>query len=104
MQKINTVKRLIRLLHDFAALTPNQSMKPTSPLHAHLRNHPRKDKLGFDLLSDVLPFGGLWYLQVGDAIEYAQHNSRTHDVVISVYDATGKLIEVHRHKGDFKEP
>jgi len=65
---------------------------------------PRKDKRGFDLISDALPFGGLWYLEVRDAIEYAQHNSRAHDAVISVYDESGKLIEVHRHKGDFKEP
>jgi YD repeat-containing protein len=32
------------------------------------------------------------------------HHSRSHDAVIRVYDAAGKLIEVHRHKGDFKEP
>jgi len=24
--------------------------------------------------------------------------------VISVYDGVGQVIEVHRHKGDFKEP
>jgi hypothetical protein len=24
--------------------------------------------------------------------------------VISIYDAAGKLIDVHQHKGDFKEP
>lgn len=29
--------------------------------------------------------------------------SRAHDAVISVYDQAGKLIEVHKHKGDFKE-
>jgi hypothetical protein len=28
---------------------------------------------------------------------------RSHDAVIRVYDAAGKLIEVHRHKGDFTE-
>jgi hypothetical protein len=28
----------------------------------------------------------------------------SYDAVICVYDAAGKLIEVHRHKGDFKEP
>ena len=33
-----------------------------------------------------------------------QHQSRSHDAVITVYDADGKVIEVHRHKGDFKEP
>jgi hypothetical protein len=27
----------------------------------------RKDKRGFDLISDALPFGGLWYLKVADA-------------------------------------
>jgi hypothetical protein len=25
------------------------------------RLYPRKDKRGFDLISDVLPFGRLWY-------------------------------------------
>ena len=64
---------------------------------------PRKDKRGVDLISDALPFGGLWYLEVSDAIEYAKHYSRAHDAVIHVYDAAGKLIEVHRRKGDFKE-
>jgi hypothetical protein len=43
-------------------------------------------------------------LAVNDAIEYAQHYSRARDAVINVYDAAGKLIEVHRHSGDFKEP
>jgi len=65
---------------------------------------PRKDKRGFDLLSDVLPFGRLWYTTIPDAIDYAKHRGRAHDAVIGVYDAAGKLIEVHRHKGDFKEP
>jgi len=37
-------------------------------------------------------------------IDYAKHCSRAHDAVINVYDATGKLIEVQRYKGDFKEP
>ena len=65
---------------------------------------PRKDKRGVDLISEALPFGGLWYLNASDAIEYAKHYSRAYDAVISVYDAAGKLIEVHRHTGDFVEP
>ena len=56
---------------------------------------PRRDKRGFDLISDALPFGGSWYLKVPDAIEYAQHYSRSHDGVIPVYDESGKLIQVH---------
>ena len=75
----------------------------TNPAHIY-EVRPRKDKRGFDLISDALPFGGLWYLEVSDAIGYAEHYSRAHDAVINVYDAAGKLIEVHRHKGDFREP
>ena len=36
-------------------------------------------------------------------IRYAKFYSRSHDVVIRVYDATGNLIETHEHKGEFKE-
>jgi hypothetical protein len=65
---------------------------------------PRKDKRGFGLISDVLPFGGLWYLEVRDAVEFAQFFSRSHDGVIRVYDDAGNVIETHEHTGDFKEP
>jgi hypothetical protein len=44
---------------------------------------PRRDKRGFDLISDALPFGGLWYLEVADAIGYAEFYSRAHDAGIS---------------------
>jgi glutamate formiminotransferase len=39
---------------------------------------------------------------VSNAIGYAKDHSRAHDAVIHVYDAARKLIEVDRHKGDFK--
>jgi len=67
---------------------------------------PHKDKRGFDLISDVLPFGRLWYggpEAVANAIGYAQFYSRAHNAVIRVYDAGGNVIETHEHKGDFKE-
>jgi hypothetical protein len=63
---------------------------------------PRKDKRGFDLISDALPFGGLWYTKPDDAISYAQFYSRSHPVVVRVYDDNGNVIETHEHKGDFK--
>jgi hypothetical protein len=47
---------------------------------------PRKDHRGFDLISDVLPFGRLWYDTPDNAVGYAMHSSRSHDAVISVYD------------------
>jgi hypothetical protein len=68
---------------------------------------PRKDKRGVDLISDVLPFGRLWYTEpnaVANAIGYAQHRSRSHDAVIRVYDDAGNVIETHEDTRDFTEP
>ena len=64
---------------------------------------PRKVKRGVNLISDVLPFGRLWYDTPDNAIGYAMHSSRSHHAVIRVYDDAGKVIEGHEHKGDFKE-
>jgi hypothetical protein len=67
---------------------------------------PRKDKSGVDLISDVLPFGRLWYAgpnAVMNAIGYAEHCSRSHDVVIRVYDEAGNVIEMHEQAGEFKK-
>ena len=69
-------------------------------------NRPRNDKRGFDLISDVLPFGRLWYGEpnaISNAIGYAQHRSRSHNAVIRVYDNAGNVIETQEHAGDFKE-
>jgi hypothetical protein len=44
---------------------------------------PRKDKRGFDLISDVLPFGRLWYGEPNDAIDYAKFFSRSHRAAFS---------------------
>jgi hypothetical protein len=45
----------------------------------------RKDHRGVDLISDVLPFGRLWYGEP-NAIGYAKFRSRPHDAVSRVYD------------------
>ena len=58
---------------------------------------------GIDLISDALPFGRLWYTKPDDAADYAKFFSRSHDAVIRVYDAAGKVIETHEQAGDFKE-
>ena len=47
------------------------------------------------LISDVLPFGRLWYGEpsaVANAIGYAQHRSRSYDAVIRIYDEAGNVI------------
>jgi hypothetical protein len=65
---------------------------------------PRKDR-GVDLISDVLPFGRLWYGEpngISNAIDYAKFRSRSHDAVIRVYDEAGNVIETREHAGEFK--
>jgi hypothetical protein len=59
---------------------------------------PGKDKRGVDLISDVLPFGRLWYDTPDNAIGYAMHSSRSADAVLRVYDDAGKVVETHEHK------
>jgi hypothetical protein len=44
---------------------------------------------GVDLISDALPFGGLWYAgpnAVAHAIGYAKFRSRSHNAVIRLYE------------------
>ena len=77
----------------------------TSSQHVY-EVRPRSDKRGFDLISEALPFGRLWYdgpTAVSNAIGYAKFYSRSHDTVIRVYDEAGNVIETHEHTGDFKE-
>jgi hypothetical protein len=70
-------------------------------MHAY-EIRPRKDRRGVDLISDALPFGGLWYGEP-NAVGNAKFFSRSHDAVIRIYDEAGNVIETHEHKGDFKE-
>jgi len=49
-----------------------------------------------------LPFGGLWYTTIPNAIDYAKHRSRAHDAVISVYDRGQMLtifFSIRRYRG-----
>ncbi len=59
-------------------------------------NRPRNDHHGVDLISDALPFGGLWYdgpNAASNAIGYASQYSRSHDAVIRVYDAASLIVQ-----------
>ena len=67
---------------------------------------PRADRPGVALISDVLPFGRLWHAEpnaLSNAIAYPLHYSRSHPVVIRVYDDAGNVIATHEHKGEVKE-
>jgi len=65
---------------------------------------PRADKGGFDLISEALPFGKLWYCKSDDAIGYAKFYSRSHSAVVRLFDDSGVLIETHQSDGAFREP
>ena len=59
---------------------------------------PRSDKRGVDLISDALPFGGLWYAEpnaISNAVGYAKFFSRSHNAVIHVCDEAGNVIDTH---------
>jgi hypothetical protein len=90
-----------------SSLISNSKQPPgamTSSQHVY-EVRPRKDHRGFDLISDALPFGRLWYGEpnaVSNAVDYAKFRSRSHNAVIRVYDAVGNVIEAHEHAGDFK--
>ena len=71
-------------------------------MHAY-EVRPRKDHRGVELISDALPFGRLWYLEVSDAIGYAKFYSRSHEAVSRVYDEAGNVIETPEQAGEFKE-
>jgi hypothetical protein len=84
-----------------------ENSQPNRVSHHVYEVRPRKDKRGVDLISDVLPFGRLWYGEpnaISNAIGYAKFRSRSHDAVIRVYDDAGNVIDTHEHAGEFKEP
>ena len=67
---------------------------------------PRKDRDGFDLISDRLRYGPIFAGSdaVRCAVAYAKYRSRSHRVIIRVFNEAGNVIATHEHAGDFKEP
>ncbi|HEX3253189.1 MAG TPA: hypothetical protein VHS05_27345 [Pyrinomonadaceae bacterium] len=63
--------------------------------HTHVYEvRPRTDKRGVDLISDALPFGGLWYDTPDHAIGYAMHSSRSHDAVTTTAKSVNFVIDL----------
>ena len=84
---------------------PDRHKYSTRSIHIY-EIRPRTDKHGFDLSSDALRYSPLWYRgsnPIVDAVHDAESYSRSHPVVIRVYDTEGNVIGTHEHKGDFKE-
>jgi hypothetical protein len=74
----------------------------TSPQHVY-ELRPRKDHRGVDLISDALPFGGLWYSQpdaISNAVGFGKFYSRSHDAVIRL----GLSEQLYARKSVHLEP
>jgi hypothetical protein len=61
---------------------------------------PREDRDGFDLISDRLRYGPIWYAgpdAVRRAVAYAKYRSRScsHRPIIRVFNEEGNVTETH---------
>jgi hypothetical protein len=64
---------------------------------------PRKDGYGFDLISDRLRRGPIWYAgpdAIRNAVAYAKYrsHSRSHRAIIHVFNQQGNVTETHTSK------
>ena len=66
-------------------------MSGKSPAIYQLR--PRLDGRGYDLTSDALPFGTLWYEDPEFAMCYAKIYSQLNGCEVHLFNARGELIE-----------
>jgi hypothetical protein len=69
---------------------------------------PRKDRDGFDLISERLQRGPIWYAgpdAVRNAVAYAKYrsHSRSHRAIIRVFDEFGTAIETYEFVGNFRK-
>ena len=58
---------------------------------------PRNDRNGFDLISDRLRDGPIWYAGVRRAVAYATYHSRwrSRRAIIRVFNEAGNVTETH---------
>jgi len=66
-----------------------------------IKPRPRND--GFTLISDALPFGRLWYLEVSDAVGYAKSLAGNQPARIEVLNAAGEVIETVEHSPSHRD-
>jgi hypothetical protein len=73
------------------------------PLEAdQYRVRPRKKRDGFNLESQRLSHGALWYTNEGDAISYAKSLSRVNGCKIEIVGQAGKILRTEElPPGDF---
>ena|SRR5215510_618605 len=62
---------------------------------------PRRDRDGFDLISDLFRYGPIWYAgpdAIRNAVAYAKYRShfRSNRAIIRVLDDSGAVIQMHQ--------
>jgi len=78
----------------------NRMEMSASPAQDVYEIRPREDRDGFDLISDRLRYGPIWYAgpdAVRCAVAYAKYcsRSRSHRAIIRVFNEEGNVIETH---------
>ena len=94
-----------RVTHD-SGWNSNRIAAPTSSKDVY-EIRPRKDRRGFDLLGNRLPLGLLWFEGADalvDAVTYTKLYSRSHPVIIHVFDESGAVVAILESACDFGEP
>jgi hypothetical protein len=89
-----------RVTHD-SGWNSNRSAATTTSKHVY-EIRPLKDRHGFELISDRLPLGLLWFKGTDalvDAVMYAKYYSSSHRVIIRVFDESGAVIGTHQSAG-----
>jgi hypothetical protein len=80
---------------------PNSRMEMSStPAQDVYEIRPRKERDGFDLISDCLQRGPIWYAgpdAVRNAVSFAKYRSRSRSrwAIIRVFNEAGKVTETH---------
>jgi len=82
------------------AMCPEQSSLALTAGQDLYEVRQRKDRDGFDLISDVFRYGPIWYAgpdAVRYAIAYAKYrsHSRSQRAIIRVLDDSGAVVQMH---------
>ena len=79
---------------------PEQSIRGLTTGRDLYEVRPRKDRDGFDLMSNLFRYGPIWYAgpdAVRNAIAYAKYCShfRSQRAIIRVLDDSGAVVQMH---------
>jgi hypothetical protein len=82
------------------AMCPEQSGFGLTVAHDLYEVRPRRDRDGFDLVSELFRYGPIWYAgpdAIQKAIAYAKYRShfRSQRAIIRVLDHSGTVVQMH---------